>query len=261
MAKRFTDTEKWKKHFIRGLDAPYKLLWIYILDECSAAGLWDVDIEVAQIKLGVKLKKDVAINSFDGRITVLDKGTKWFIPSFIEFQYGNLSSNNKAHTQTIIILNKYGLLYEDLKLKPLECSLQGDKDMVMGKLTEMVEVKETVKEKPQNLIVLLPFNSESFIALWENWKDYKSKQHKFKYASAQTEQAALTELTNISQGDEQKANAVIMQSMANGWKGFFDLKSTGNGNSNTNTKQAAADRYSDMARRLEDELKPVVNKG
>ena len=35
MAKRFTDTDKWKKGFIKRLPAKYKLLWLYILDDCN----------------------------------------------------------------------------------------------------------------------------------------------------------------------------------------------------------------------------------
>ena len=57
MSKRFTDTEKWNKKFVRSLRPEYKLLWMFILDECNTAGIWDVDIEVAEIKTGVKLKE------------------------------------------------------------------------------------------------------------------------------------------------------------------------------------------------------------
>ena len=39
MAKRFTDTDKWKKGFIRNLPTKYKLLWLYILDDCNHAGV------------------------------------------------------------------------------------------------------------------------------------------------------------------------------------------------------------------------------
>lgn len=105
MGKRFTDTEKWKKPFIRGLQAPYKLLWLYICDDCDHAGIWQVDIEVAQIRVGEKLDEQKALNFFSGKIIPIENGTKWFIPSFIEFQYpSGLSENNKAHAGIIKIL-------------------------------------------------------------------------------------------------------------------------------------------------------------
>ena len=72
MAKRFTDTTKWNKPFIRGMKAPYKLLWIYILDECDHAGIWQVDFEVAEIKIGEKLNKETALNFFKDKIIAFD---------------------------------------------------------------------------------------------------------------------------------------------------------------------------------------------
>ena len=73
MAKRFTDTEKWKKPFIRGLQGAYKLLWLYICDDCDHAGIWQVDIDVAQIRIGEKIDLNEAIKSFDEKIIIFDK--------------------------------------------------------------------------------------------------------------------------------------------------------------------------------------------
>lgn len=125
MSKRFTDTEKWGKKFIRGLKPNYKLLWLYILDECNTAGIWDVDIEVAEIKIGIKLNESEALNAFAGKVMQIDGGEKWFIPAFIEFQYGELSENNRAHTKAILALRKYELVNDNLKIKPLTSPLQG----------------------------------------------------------------------------------------------------------------------------------------
>ena len=47
--KRFTDTDKYKKPFIRGLKGAYKLLWDYLYHECDNAGVWIDDFDVAQI--------------------------------------------------------------------------------------------------------------------------------------------------------------------------------------------------------------------
>ena len=117
MAKRFTDSEKWKKRFIRSLEAPYKLLWVYILDECNHAGIWDVDFDVAKIKLGLPdIKEETAVKMFNNKIQVFDNGDKWFIPSFIDWQYGGieqLSEINRAHKSVIDNLKKHGL-WQDL---------------------------------------------------------------------------------------------------------------------------------------------------
>lgn len=135
MAKRFTDTEKWKKPMIRKMKAAYKLLWLYILDECDHAGIWHVDFEVAQIKIGEKLKETEAIKSFGEKIHVFDGGNKWFIPDFLEFQYGELNEKNRAHQSVLKILDKYGLI--GFNNKPLISPLQGAMDKDMDKEKEM----------------------------------------------------------------------------------------------------------------------------
>jgi hypothetical protein len=218
MAKRFTDTEKWKKPFIRGLQGAYKLLWLYICDDCDHAGIWQVDIDVAQIRIGEKIDINEAIKIFDEKIIIFDKGNKWFIPSFIEFQYpSGLNPDNRAHNSIIILLEKYKLL--DKQNKPLTRPLQGCKDMDMD--MDMVKDKDKVKEQKN---IEISFLGNEIIEYWDLWKDYKSKQFKFKYKTLQSEQAAFDDLVRLSEKNCKNAIEIIKQSMANGWKGLFELK-------------------------------------
>ena len=136
MAKRFTDTDKWKKPFIRSLEAPYKLLWFYILDDCDHAGIWHVDMEVASIRIGHHVDEKTALKNFGERINNFAPG-KWFIPDFIFFQYGELTEKNRLHVSVINILNKY-------KIKPLTSPLQGVKDKDKDKEQEKDKVKDVV---------------------------------------------------------------------------------------------------------------------
>ena len=218
MAKRFTDTEKWKKPFIRGLQGAYKLLWLYICDDCDHAGIWQVDIDVAQIRIGEKIDIKEAIKTFDEKIIIFDKGNKWFIPSFIEFQYpSGLNPDNRAHNSIIILLEKYKLL--DKQNKPLTRSLQGRKDM------DMVKVKDKDKDMDKGTKkIKISFIGEEIIEYWNLWKDYKSKQFKFIYKTVQSEQAAFDDLVRLSEKNCENAIEIIKQSMANGWKGLFELK-------------------------------------
>ncbi len=133
MAKRFTDTDKWKKRFIRNLDINYKVLWLYILDDCNHAGIWDVDIDVAQIRTGCTFDIKEAIKIFGDKINVFDNKDKWFIPDFIEFQYGTLNPKNRVHESVLSLLDKYknkglirGLL--DPKDKDKDKDKKEDKD-------------------------------------------------------------------------------------------------------------------------------------
>lgn len=136
MAKRFTDTNKYKKPFVRGLPGPYKLLWDFLYHDCDHAGIWIVDFEIAQTYVGsdMSINKPDALELFNAdelRIIEIDGGKKWFIPSFIEFQYGQLSEKNRAHINVISVLKKQGLLNDDLTIKiekPLTSPLQGAKE-------------------------------------------------------------------------------------------------------------------------------------
>lgn len=74
MAKRFTCSDKWKKPFLRGLETPYKLLWFYILDDCDHSGVWQKDLEVAEIRTGEKFDVTKAIENFGEKIIVFDDG-------------------------------------------------------------------------------------------------------------------------------------------------------------------------------------------
>ena len=110
MPKRFTDTIKWKKRFFRELPNDYKLLWIYVLDDCDHAGVWEVDFATVELKIGVKFNQQEAVNKFDNRVIEFNDGNKWFIPGFVSFQYGEeLNIKVKAQWSAIKIIRKYNL--------------------------------------------------------------------------------------------------------------------------------------------------------
>ena len=82
--------------------------------------------------------------------------------------------------------------------------------------------KQPIKQKAVDII--LPFDSEEFAAAWEEWKEYRKAEHRFEYRSAKTEQTALHNLQKISNNGEHHAVAILGQSIANGWKGLFELR-------------------------------------
>ena len=71
----------------------------------------------------------------------------------------------------------------------------------------------------------LPFNTIEFIDTWMSWLEYKKDEFKFEYKTKHSMKAALKKINRLSKGDEEKAIEIIEESMANGWKGFFALKS------------------------------------
>jgi hypothetical protein len=103
---------------------------------------------------------------------------------------------------------------------------------------EIEKGKGGVGEKP---IITLPF-SEQFTELWQHWKDYRKKEHRYRFASIQSEQAAINNLIKLSDGNEKTAREIVIQSMANGWKGFFELKTNNTNGKSSNHQQTWAER-------------------
>ena len=145
MSKRFTDTDKYKKKFLRGLPGPYKLLWDYMYHDCDHAGIWHVDFEIAQIYIGndmpVELKTALELfNADEKRIEVLNGGSKWFIRPFIDFQYGVLNESNRVHSSILTILKKNNI-------KALISPLKGVKDKDKDKDKDKVKDKDSDSRK------------------------------------------------------------------------------------------------------------------
>lgn len=111
-------------------------------------------------------------------------------------------------------------------------AMQGKKSK--EKESKVKEIKEKkVKESKE---VIFPFSSNLFLDKWNLWVDYKKEQFNFTYKSAISKQAALNELVKLSNGQEQIAIQIILQSINNGWKGFFQLKNEQNANNKTNSR-------------------------
>tara|TARA_R100000734_G_scaffold19147_2_gene18593 strand:+ start:3192 stop:3836 length:645 start_codon:yes stop_codon:yes gene_type:complete len=178
MAKRFLDTNLFRKRWIRELDTDMKLFWIYLLTDCDHAGIWDVDVERASFQLKLDLDQDKILKTFDRKINNF-KVDKWFIPKFVQYQYGELNPNNKAHLSVIKILTKYGL-YEGLT-SPLQASKDKEKDNVKYKFKDKVKVvvkkkktkQEQLKEIEDNLTELKKeFSSQDVYFEFDKFKDY-----------------------------------------------------------------------------------------
>lgn len=98
----------------------------------------------------------------------------------------------------------------------------------LTKRFEFVAIAIANKDISKDINIVYPFNSENFKNWWNFWKEYKSKEHNFKYASSISEQAALKKLSELSRGNEDLALKIIEQSISEGWKGLFEYKQSNN---------------------------------
>jgi hypothetical protein len=204
MAKRMTDTDKWKKRFLRELKPQHKLLWFYILDDCNHAGIWDVDIEVASIRVGEELIYDMLPQAFLDKIVIFDNGDKWFIPEFIDFQYGELNPNSNVHKSVIALLDKYNLEGYMKGSQGVQSTLNNkdkDKDIVKAKAKVKRFAKPTIEEvvdycnERQNDV-----DAEKFYDYYSSngWKVGKNAMKDWK-ASVRTWEKNTTQQQKVSQ--------------------------------------------------------------
>lgn len=119
MAKRLSDSEKWSDPWFRKLPAYIKLFWLFILDNCDHAGIYQPDFDhffyLSKVKPENIVTDDLihdeaaieqAIMEFlNERIQKLENG-KWFIPKFLDFQYGTLNEKIAVQRSAINKLKK-----------------------------------------------------------------------------------------------------------------------------------------------------------
>lgn len=101
MAKRFTDTEKWKKEWFRELSPKMKCAWEYLRDQCDHAGIWDADFNLMKFMIGEEVTREEVEKAFCGRIHKLQNGKKYLLLGFVKFQYKALNPGNRTHESVI----------------------------------------------------------------------------------------------------------------------------------------------------------------
>ena len=141
MPKRYTDTDKWKKIWFRKLKNDHKVFWMYVLDQCDHAGIWEVDFELASYFCN-GIKESEIRDTFVKQYHEFDDGKRWFIKDFIEFQYRGLDESNRVHNSVITILKRHGLY--KVHIRPLYEAKDKDKDKDQDK------DKDKDKEKGKN---------------------------------------------------------------------------------------------------------------
>ena len=111
MAKRFTDTDKWKDEWYTELSSDYKIIWQYLLDTCDNAGIYKRNIKLLNYYCNTNVSAEDILKVFNKRVNQLTDD-KWLINKFCVYQYGNdfLESTNKAVLSAIKILEQNNII-------------------------------------------------------------------------------------------------------------------------------------------------------
>ena len=166
--RRFTETQKWEDPWFRKLKPEMKLLWQWLLDRCDNAGVIDPDIELASFQIGYQYPINT-LSKFGERLVLLEC-KKWFIPKFINFQYGRLSSECKAHKPIFTSLQKHDI----------PPSLIGYPKGI-NTLQEEEEEKEKETEKETEDPELIPKTRQILPSNWQRMSEKDRKQSKVNY--------------------------------------------------------------------------------
>lgn len=100
MAKRFSDSSKFRDPWYRKLSPKMKCAWEFMLAECDQAGFWKIDLESMTFFIGEAVSQKEFDEAFSDRIQVVSDNEVW-ITKFIDFQYGALSEACKPHIPVI----------------------------------------------------------------------------------------------------------------------------------------------------------------
>lgn len=217
MALRYIDTNFFKSPYVRSLKAPIKTLYIFIICDCSGAGIWVKDLDVASIYTGNTIsEKDFKIFIDSGKAVDLGNG-KYFFPDFIDHQYpSGFSEKNPAQKNFISELKKYNLLDADLKIiKTLQRPFKGSQVMVMVK-EEVMEVGTVVvsEEEIEEL-------KTDFDKIFDDFR--KMRKAIKKPLTDEAEKLIIQKLKKLAPDNESLQIEILEQSIMNSYQGVFPL--------------------------------------
>ncbi|WP_187260772.1 Lin1244/Lin1753 domain-containing protein [Pontibacter beigongshangensis] len=88
-----------------------------------------------------------------------------------------------------------------------------------------IKIKELTEQAPEeDSKIIYPFEGKEFPAAWNDWKEYKWLQHKFKYKCIKSEMLALKSLCKQAGNMEHRAIQIIEFSIGSGYQGLFAPK-------------------------------------
>ncbi len=163
MAKRFITTTIFEDPWYMDLPSKYKLFWLFLITNCDHAGIWQVNYKLAAFYVGEHLEPGECERIMKGRIVKIEGDKYWFIPKFIEFQYGTVLKNtNKAVEKVIKTIHRYHLTaflpnvtiegtQKQGAKKELGSSLQGAKEEEKDMEEEEEEEEEEKEDSPRLL--------------------------------------------------------------------------------------------------------------
>jgi hypothetical protein len=112
----------------------------------------------------------------------------------------------------------------------------------------MENENENINENRNRNVLVYP--SSEFQNLWEQWIDYKKEEHKDRYKSTKTEQIAINNLVKLCNGDLKMAQEIVNNSIANKYKGLFEIKYYGQKAAPKDKMQQYVEKFDEIKRQI-----------
>jgi hypothetical protein len=142
-----------------------KCVWLFITDHCDNAGVWIVNLRLMNFQISKSLNWESVRERFGARLLEFSPGKVW-IPGFIKFQYGELSSACKPHLKILGLLKSHGL--SELYTKGIHTLQEEDREEDWDRdgkiLTGEKKNKPAPKPKP------VPEGDPDTLAVYAFWK-------------------------------------------------------------------------------------------
>lgn len=225
MAKRFLDSGIFRKPLVRSMKAPYKALYIYLLCECDHAGVWDVELDVASMRLGIKIDPDKALEELQGAAVSIEGGSKWWVADFCRDQYGELNPSNRVHASVLARLEALGIDPKEAPCKPLTSPLRGAKDMDKEKDKDN-SGKERARAPEPDLIA-----PDAYADAWNEWLAHRRDIRK-----PMTIRAQRAQLNKFIGWTPERVIAAINNSIAGDYQGIFEPKQQHHGSATSQVR-------------------------
>lgn len=194
MSKRFLDTGFLDQKWIRKLTPEKKIFLIYLMLKCDNAGIIDLDIEDAEFWIGKKIGNPLEFLP-ESYLILIQNSSKYFMPKFIEWQYGNLKSDKNIVKQARQILEKHSLIDNEFNLKLDNIYIKLTQELPENQVTSNSNSKDNSKGKEveKNLKPTLEefiqyfqengYSKELALRAWKgyeaaNWHDSQGKKIK-----------------------------------------------------------------------------------
>lgn len=169
MAKRFTDSKKWKDEWFRMLPLKARLAWIYLCDECEFYGVWKSDFGLASYQLGYQVTQKILTEWFGDRLYFFDTD-KVLIVKFFEFQFAGCKDTWNAKIQAREKLEALGFTFENGKVVNPNAIQKGT--VQDSHPTFLIKDKDNIKVNKGGVGENFPEHFETF------WKEYPRKEGK-----------------------------------------------------------------------------------